>query len=58
MVVQMLFGKRNVLKRYGTFAAFELNKFIYPNPTHLTPGRFSAAYCKSVAPPILNLAAD
>jgi hypothetical protein len=54
----MLFGKRNVLERHGTFAAFELNKFIYPNPTHLSPGRFFAAYCKPAAPPILKLAAD
>jgi hypothetical protein len=44
MVVQMLFGKRDVLESYSLFATVELNKFIYPNPTHL--------------PPILKLAAD
>jgi hypothetical protein len=54
----MLFGKRDVLDRNGLFATFKLNKFIYPNPTHLPPGYFFAAYCKSAAPPILKLAAD
>jgi hypothetical protein len=58
MVVQMLFGKRDVLERHGTFTTFKLNKFIYPNPTHLSPGLFFTAYCKSAAPPILKLAAD
>jgi hypothetical protein len=35
MVVQMLFGKRDVLERYGLFATFKLNEFVYPDPTHL-----------------------
>jgi hypothetical protein len=34
MVVQMLLGQSYVLNRNGAKAAFELNKFVYPNPTH------------------------
>jgi len=40
MVVQMLFGKRDVLERYSITAAVELNEFIYPYPTHLYRGLF------------------
>jgi hypothetical protein len=34
MVVQMLLGKSHVLDRSGALPAFELNKFVYPDPTH------------------------
>jgi hypothetical protein len=34
MVVQMLFSKRYVLDRNRPLAAFKLDEFIYPYPTH------------------------
>jgi hypothetical protein len=55
MVVQMLLGERHVLECHGTFAAVELDKFIYPNPTHSFAGASFAANCNAQAPPILKV---
>jgi hypothetical protein len=34
MVVQMLFGERDIFDGYRPPAAFKLNEFVYPYPSH------------------------
>jgi hypothetical protein len=54
MVVQMLFTERYIFDSDSTFGAVKLNKFVYPDPTHLVPIlKLSAGLLKDNLPIVL-----